>query len=370
MLTVYSTYGAPGASTTALYLAAHYASTGRPTLLIDADGDAGSLSQLLGIQHTPGTASFLAGGKPVSAANLIDHAQDVVFDDLHIMPAPSDPVEARRAAAGFAAFGDELRDISDSDMAVIVDGGRLAAGVGTSTLTACAAAVLVVAADQSDFPSLEHVNGILVSDASEPGPLGLAAAVGPSALTAAQWKAEHGLEFVGSIGISTERNINLSMFMGRPKRALRRFRDSIEQFADALYEYACPASAPVPRRRLAAPAAGDAGAESHAESEPDADAEPTAVADEAPPLNDFGADFGAAAAALAAAAAPAEGAYPGADPALAVPAPPGDLHPPPPDAPAVPTGSFRSWAEQLYGSPEEAEPDDSCPRPGRGEATA
>ena len=252
MLTVYSTYGSPGASTTAVYLAAQWASSGRQVLLIEADAAAGSLSQKLGIQFTPGTASFMAAGKPVTAANLIEHAQDVLFNDFHVMPTPSSPSGAKSIAEKFARLGEELRDIADSEMAVIVDGGRLSAESRMSELTTSAAAVLIVARDNTQLPSLEHVRGALVDDASLPGPLGLVATVGPSPLKDSEWSSSHGLRLVGSVDLSAERGTDLSMFMSRGKRKSRKLRGSLEKLADSLYEFACPASAAAPRARLPA----------------------------------------------------------------------------------------------------------------------
>ncbi|WP_419864296.1 tyrosine-protein kinase family protein [Candidatus Poriferisodalis sp.] len=252
MLTVYSTYGSPGASTTAIYLAAQWASSGRQVLLIETDAAAGSLSQKLGIQFTPGTASFMAAGKPVTSADLIEHAQDVLFNDFHVMPTPSSPSGAKMVAEKFARLGEELRDISDGEMAIIVDGGRLTADARTSELTTSAAAVLIVSCDNTQLPSLEHLGGVLVDDASLPGPLGLVATVGPSPLKDAEWSSNHGLQFVGSVDLSTERGTDLSMFVSRGKRKSRKLRGSLEKLADALYEYACPASAAAPRVRLPA----------------------------------------------------------------------------------------------------------------------
>ncbi len=252
MLTVYSTYGSPGASTTAIYLAAQWASSGRQVLLIETDAAAGSLSQKLGIQFTPGTASFMAAGKPVTAASLVEHAQDVLFNDFHVMPTPSSPSGARTVAEKFARFGEELRDISDSEMGIIVDGGRLTPEARTSELTTCAAAVLVVTRDNAQVPSLEHLQGALVTEASEPGPLGLVTAIGSSPLSDDEWHANHGLTFVGSVDLSSERGTDLSMFMARGKRKSRKLRGSLEKLADRLYEFAHPASAAAPRARLAA----------------------------------------------------------------------------------------------------------------------
>lgn len=268
MLTVYSTHGSPGASTTAIYLAAQWASSGRQVLLVESDAAAGSLSQMLGIQFTPGTASFMAAGKPANAASLIEHAQDVLFSNFHVMPTPSSPSGAKTVAEKFARLGEELRDISDAEMAIIVDGGRLSPEARTSELTTSAAAVLIVARDDAQIPSLEYVDGILVDDPFQPGPLGLVATVGPSPLSGAEWSANHRLSLVGSVDLSSERGTDLSMFMARGKRKSRKMRGSIEKLADVLYEYACPANAAAQRERLpanrpepAAPAAAPADAE-------------------------------------------------------------------------------------------------------------
>ncbi|MDE0133381.1 MAG: hypothetical protein OXM54_00950 [Acidimicrobiaceae bacterium] len=458
MLTVYSTYGSPGASTTALCIAAQYASSGRPTLLIDADGDAGSLGHLLGIQYTPGTASFLADGKPVTAESLIEHAQDMIFDDLHVMPTPSNPPEARDAVRQLSQFGSQLRDVSDAGMAVIIDGGRLTSEAHGSPLTTCAAAVLVVVGEATSFPSLEHVTGVLVGDEDAAGPLGLVATVGPSPLSADQWRTGFDLKLIGNVEINTERSIDLSMFMARAKRKTRRFRDSIAKLADSLYPYACPAEAETPRQRLAPAADDDLGADAAA-----GDGEPAAgdsgePADEQwgyrlttePDWTQFDSAAGADPAAAVLAPEPAAGyadqapypsgvpPQPPADqapyPSGVPPQPPADQapypsgvpsqpplppqphagqarhpshdsrvhdsrvhdgqvhdgqaqggevyhlpvpghgpqpHPEPPlDAPAAPpSGSFRSWAEQLFGESDEAGPEEDPLPPGQ-DATA
>lgn len=463
MLTVYSTYGSPGASTTAIYLAAQWASSGRQVLLIETDAAAGSLSQKLGIQFTPGTASFMASDKPVTAANLIEHAQDVLFNDFHVMPTPSSPSGAKTIAERFALLGEELRDISDSEMAIIVDGGRLTAETRTSELTTSAAAVLIVARDNTQLPSLEHVSDILVDGASLPGPLGLVATIGPSPLSDAEWSTRHGLRSVGSVDLSTERGTDLSMFMSRGKRKSRKLRSSFEKLAGALYEYACPASAAAPQARLPA-------------NRPESDAAPADIPDMPPAADPGGLLAGTSLSAPPAPAPPQppqtpydqqpqtpydqqpqtpydqqppapaayeppppqpeyqqppypqqgypDGGYAapshGHTPQYPYPEPhqqppygdvapargvaPGPVHSPPdqhqsqhpaplsgygpapsydysdgsgqdpsaempPEAPAVPTGSFRTWAVQLFGETAEGDPDDEWPRPGTG-ATA
>ena len=148
MLTVYSTQGSPGASTTAMHLAANWASEGREVLLIEADPAGGSLSHNLGIQFTPGSASFVASGLPILSNHLIDHAQDVLFENLHVMPAPASPTGARGIFNTFAEFSENLRTISENEMAVIIDGGRMTADTAASALTTGATGVVVVLPQQ------------------------------------------------------------------------------------------------------------------------------------------------------------------------------------------------------------------------------
>lgn len=430
MLTVYSTHGSPGASTTAVYLAAQWASSGHQVLLIETDAAAGSLSQKLGIQFTPGTASFIAAGKPVTSASLIEHAQDVLFNDFHIMPTPSSPSGARTVAEKFARLGEELRDISEREMAIIVDGGRLTADARTSELTTSAAAVLIVARDENQLPSLEHVSDALVHDASQPGPLGLVATVGPNPLSEADWRSNHGLVLIGSVDLSTGRGTDLSMFMSRGKRKSRKLRGSLEKLADSLYEFACPASAATPRARLPANRLADDTSPADAEEtlpgtqpndllagiptsfapaptpppQPDAPVYdqygqpmPTPVAYEPQPMQpDYQqSPFPQQGYPDSGYAVPGHhdpqyrdppprheppaydyggaGAAPYGQPVQAEPQPlqhAAETPPMPPvEAPTVPTGSFRTWAAHLFGESAGDDPDENWPRPGTG-ATA
>ena len=437
MLTVYSTQGSPGASTLAVYLAAQWASSDREVALIEADPTAGSLSQKLGIQFTPGTASFVAAGKPVTAANLIEHTQDVLFNNFHAMPTPSGPSGARTVAEKFSRLGEELRDISDRELAIIVDGGRLTAQTRTSELTTSAAAVLVVSSGEVHLPSLEHMAGALVDDPTQPGPLGLVATVGPSPLTAAEWGRNHGLTMVGSVDLDPEHGTDLTMFMPRSKRKSRKLRGSVEKLADALYGFACPASTGSPRARLPAnrpeisedPAVADGAPTRAAPDDVTAEAPPPAASASPPSQSP-------AAAAMPSAPAQAypqqpypqqpypqhdypqppypqhdhpqqpypqqpypQQPYPQHDqpqPPYPQPAhePPTHSHggeadspspygqPPPTgppateppaaplaEMPAVPSGSFRSWAADLFGESAGGDPDEDRSRPGTG-ATA
>ena len=255
MLTVCSSQGSPGATTLAVYCAAHWASQGREVLLIEADGSAGSIAHKLGLQVAPGSASFLGSDLPATATNLIEHAQDVVFNGLHIMPAPTVSAGAASAERRFSAVAEDLRDVSESEMAVVVDAGRLSGHMRDSGLVAAAAGVLVVSQGEETLAGLEHLGDRLVSDPSQPGPLGLAVTIGPSALSANDWEERFGLAHVGAITARFGVVPDLSMMVSRPSRKQRKLRSEIDQIASSLYDYAYPGGAEVPRARRPRPTA-------------------------------------------------------------------------------------------------------------------
>ncbi len=248
MLTVYSTQGSPGASTTAMHLAAHWASTGREVLLIEADPAGGTLSHNLGIQFTPGSASFVASGLPVLSNHLIDHAQDVLFESLHVMPAPASPTGARGIFHTFADFFEDLRTISENEIAVIIDGGRITADTAASGLTTGAAGVVVVCRNNSQLSSLEHLKDVLAASPDDDGPQGCVVTIGNSPMDPEEWPESHGLTFCGSIEIVADMATDLSAYLGRKKRRSKKWWTSLEQVGERLYQYAQPPASDQPRR--------------------------------------------------------------------------------------------------------------------------
>ena len=218
MLTVYSAHGSPGASTTALYLAAQWASTGTEVLLIEADPGGGSLSHHLGIQFAPGTASFVASGLPVRTGSLIDHSQDVLFSNLHVMPLTSSPTAARDIAKWFAARAGELRDVSENDMAVIIDGGRITADSAGADLTRFAAGVVVVAHGDSSRASLEHLGSLLDGETCGDSVERCVMTVGQSPLNEGEWLGTCDLTFCG-VGIGLRRRVTRSHGFLEPEQA-------------------------------------------------------------------------------------------------------------------------------------------------------
>ena len=292
MLTVYSTQGSPGASTTAMHLAANWASESREVLLIEADPAGGSLSHNLGIQFTPGSASFVASGLPVQSNHLIDHAQDVLFENLHVMPAPASPTGARGIFNTFADFAEDLRTISENEMAVIIDGGRITADTAVSELTTGAAGVVVVCRNNSQLSSLEHLREVLAADPGGDGPQGCAVTVGKSPMSPEEWEENCGLTFSGSIEMVADMATDLSAYLARSKRKSKKWRASLEQVGENLYPYAQPPVSNRPRRTRPAEApdaepAEDggqaAGVGAAAVSDPSEAQEP-AVYEQAPPM--------------------------------------------------------------------------------------
>ena len=291
MLTVYSTQGSPGASTTAMHLAANWASEGREVLLIEADPAGGSLSHNLGIQFTPGSASFVASGLTILSNHLIDHAQDVLFENLHVMPAPASPTGARGIFNTFAEFSEDLRTISENEMAVIIDGGRITADTAASALTTGAAGVVVVCRNNSQLSGLEHLRDALAASPGGDGPQGCAVTIGKSPMDPEEWQENYGLTFCGSIEIVADMATDLSAYLARSKRKSKKWRASLEQVGEKLYPFAQPPVSDRPRRTRPAaspetePAedAGQAaGAGAAAASDPSAAQDPAAYG-EAPP---------------------------------------------------------------------------------------
>ena len=268
MLTFYSAHGSPGASTTALHLATHWAAAGREILLVETDPAGGSLSHNLGIQFTPGSASFVASGLPVQSNHLIDHAQDVLFENLHVMPAPASPTGARGIFDVFAGFSDDLRTISENEMAVIIDGGRITADTAASALTTEAAGVVVVCRNNSQLSSIEPLATALaeMTDGPTDGPRGFAVTVGKSPNSAEEWQESYGLTCFGSLEFVPDMATNLSAYLARTKRKSKKWRASLEQIGEGLYKYAHPPVSSRPRRAQPAEPAAAAGTDAGAEA--------------------------------------------------------------------------------------------------------
>ena len=258
MLVVYGVPGSPGASTTAIHVAAHWASSGREVLLIEADSAGGSMSRNMGIQFTPGAASFVASGSPVRKGDLIDHSQDVLFTNLHVMPCPSNPSSTREIIESFAERAEELRDVSENDMAVVIDAGRIEPGPFTELWTASAAGVAVVARGDSgsSMSSLEGVAGVLAAGSGNGSANGCVVTIGKPLWSPDDFTQKCGMGLCGTIEDSPETAVDMSVFLDKAKRKDKKWRSSLKTVAEQLLPLAAPEPSVRPRPSpAAAPAA-------------------------------------------------------------------------------------------------------------------
>lgn len=255
MLVVYGVPGSPGASTTAIHVAAHWASSGREVLLIEADSAGGSMSRNMGIQFTPGAASFVASGSPVRKGDLIDHSQDVLFTNLHVMPCPSNPSSTREIIESFAERAEELRDVSENDMAVVIDAGRIEPGPFTELWTASAAGVAVVARGDSgsSMSSLEGVAGVLAAGSGGNGSAnGCVVTIGKPLWSPDDFSQKCGMGLCGTIEDSPETAVDMSVFLDKAKRKDKKWRSSLKTVAEQLLPLAAPEPSVRPRPSPAA----------------------------------------------------------------------------------------------------------------------
>ncbi len=239
VLTVLSAPGSPGASTTALHLAAHWAESGREVLFIEADPGGGKLSHRLGVQFTPGSSSLLAAGLEFSAANLVEHSQDVLYNSLHVMPCTASPTGANDTVRFLSDHAEALRDVSESGMAVVIDGGSASDDSLASPLVLQAGALIVVARGGGPL-GLDRTGSTPAGESPEGGPRRRVVTVGESPLSESEWLDRGGLVFSGSIIESPELYGDLSAFVGRNKRRLKRWRQSLNAVGDVLLPDAAP----------------------------------------------------------------------------------------------------------------------------------
>ena len=249
MLVVYGVPGSPGASTTAIHVAAHWASSGREVLLIEADSAGGSMSRNMGIQFTPGAASFVASGSPVRKGDLIDHSQDVLFTNLHVMPCPSNPSSTREIIESFAERAEELRDVSENDMAVVIDAGRIEPGPFTEMWTTSAAGVAVVARGDSgsSMSSLERVAGVFAAGPGDGPANGCVVTIGKPLWSPDDFLQKCGMGLCGTIEDSPETAVDMSVFLDKAKRKDKKWRSSLKAAAEQLLPLAAPEPSARPR---------------------------------------------------------------------------------------------------------------------------
>ena len=293
MLMLYGLDDSPDAATTAISLAAHWASQRRQVLLIEADPAGGTLSNNLGMPFTPGSASFVASGLPPLSNHLIDHAQDVLYENLHIMPAPASPSGASSVAEVISEHGEALRGIAEHEMAVIVEGGRITASTVNAKLALSCAALVAVARRDSQMSNVEHFKRLI---GGQGRPLGCAVSIGPSPWSEEEWQ-EAGLTYVGAIEHAPHIAGDLSPFLskGKGKRKARSWRSSLDTVGIELYGFAQPPPASRPAEEEAVEQAEEEAEQAEEAPEPDSPAaeaadgaQPTPEAPDDPQQADYG----------------------------------------------------------------------------------
>ena len=149
VITVASAKGSPGCSFVALGLAGRLAEAGLETLLIDADGESGSLACSLDLAQ-PEVAAPIAGLGPVSEAAVAGAVQSAA-PRLHCLDLSGDAVEVD---------GRQLADLARQRyMAVVIDLGHRP-GRLQRELVACSDWLLwVVAPDRSGFERADRLLG-------------------------------------------------------------------------------------------------------------------------------------------------------------------------------------------------------------------
>ena len=238
MLMLYGLDDSPDAATTAISLAAHWASQRREVLLIEADPAGGTISNNLGMPFTPGSASFVASGLSPLSNHLIDHAQDVLYENLHIMPAPASPSGASSIAEVISEHAEALRGISEHEMAVIIEGGRISASTVNAKLALNCAALVAVASRESQMSNVEHFKRLI---GGRGRPKGCAVSIGQSPWSDEEWQ-QAGLAYVGAIEHAPHMAGDLSPFLnkGKGKRKTRGWRSSLDTVGTQLYAFAQP----------------------------------------------------------------------------------------------------------------------------------
>ena len=262
MLTVFSADNSSESYLAPIWLAADWASKDREVLIVEANPTGGSISEDLGIPVNPGSASLIASGLPARRENLIEHSLDVLSENLHVMPAPTTPEGARTVVKSLEERADELRQVSDKEMAIIVMGGQVSDRMISRALFGNAAGFAIISTPNTDMTDLELELREVASLPYGHEPAGFALSVGPSPWQKTDWHSRCGLMFAGSIENSALVVQDYSVFTGRRKRKARRFLNSLESIGELLYAYAHP---PIlaQQRELAADSA-DEGAKSHA----------------------------------------------------------------------------------------------------------
>jgi len=162
LIVVGSQKGSPGASLTALTLAAAWPRrNSRQVVLLEADPDGGVLAVRYGLGREPGLLTLAASSRHgVNRDELDNHAQ-AIPGGLSVVVAPDRPAQVAAALhTGSTSLGTWMQGLTDVD--VIADVGRLTAHSPAAGLTAAADMVMMVARPNAEQiqPAAERLKAI------------------------------------------------------------------------------------------------------------------------------------------------------------------------------------------------------------------
>ena len=227
----------------------HWATVGCKVLVIEADSAGGSLSRSVGLNSMLGSASLLTDKLAINTENLLSVSHNVLCNDMYIMPAPSNPLGVMHVMRAFAHNGQKLRNISESDIALIIDGGRMDGGRFTGNsdfarLLAWAAGVTIVSRSGNPDSVPMRSQEIPIAHSSMGPPAMCSVTIGQSVVGGEQWQSDYGLTFCGAIELIEDTASDLSAFSERHKRKYKKWYRSLSQVGDHLFQYAQPNAQP------------------------------------------------------------------------------------------------------------------------------
>lgn len=145
VVAIWSARGSPGATTTALALAAAWP-PGRNVVVVEADAAGGELVCHMGLWADPSLVTLAAQSRSsVTTEGLWAHAQPLGDTGVRAVAAPPDPRRASAALSSLAQASLVHPDTSTGDLDVVIDLGRLDPAGPAASVAANAQWSLVVA---------------------------------------------------------------------------------------------------------------------------------------------------------------------------------------------------------------------------------
>lgn len=150
LVVVASVSGAPGASTTALGMAALWPE--RPALLVEADPGGGVVAARFGLAQEPGLASLAAARHGGHSGGVAPYVQQMPLG-LHVLVGPGAAETAAGAVSVLVGQGDAVARLAP---VVVADVGRLYANSPAWGLLRFADAVVLVTSGSTEY--LDHLD--------------------------------------------------------------------------------------------------------------------------------------------------------------------------------------------------------------------